>query len=68
MELSRFQFSVDVAVAGTDNGIVRNAVTSKIRATFGDDMESVAGYWMCEFALYLYSIFVELIFVAQSLH
>lgn len=44
--------SVDVAVAGNDDSIVRNAVTSKIRATFGDDMESVADYWMCECALF----------------
>ncbi len=50
--------SVDVAAAGNNNSIVRNAVTSKIKATFGNDMTSVADYWMCECALY--SIFVEL--------
>ena len=57
--------SVDVAAGGNSNGNVRNAVTSKIKETFGNDMTSVADYWMCECVLR--SIFVELIFAAQGL-
>ncbi len=43
--------SVDVAAGGKDNSEVREAVTNKIKATFGDDMTSVADYWMCKCAL-----------------
>jgi hypothetical protein len=38
--------SVDVAAEGNTDANVRNAVTNKIRATFGDNMQSVADYWM----------------------
>jgi len=38
--------SVDVPAGGNTDATVRNAVTDKIRATFGSDMQSVADYWM----------------------
>ena len=43
--------SVDVAAEGNSDGNVRNAVTNKIKETFGNDMTSVADYWMCECVL-----------------
>ncbi len=48
--------SVDESVGGHDddecvNKLLVNAVTNKIKETFGDDMTSVADYWMCKCAL-----------------
>eukprot|EP00984_Skeletonema_dohrnii_P001833 scaffold607_cov146-Skeletonema_dohrnii-CCMP3373.AAC.1 len=38
--------SVDVASNGISDSIVRNAVTDKIKAVFGSNMQAVADYWM----------------------
>ena len=57
--------SVDVAANGNSDGTVRNAVTNKIKAVFGSDMEAVADYWMCECALLVHS-FVEVFLLSSK--
>ena len=38
--------TVDVDAVGNSDATIRNAVTAKIRETFGNDMTSVADYWL----------------------
>jgi len=57
--------NVDVAANGNSDGNVRNAVTDKIKAVFGSDMQAVADYWMCECSLFVQS-FVEFFLLSSK--